>query len=149
MNDSDKQCSVCAKSFTQKKNLYAHMRTVHELEPLSKPEPTFECDICNKKFSCLSTLSRHIRQTHNNINNEHDYSSTGAARKARLICPYDTCNEEFLNYVKLREHLSEQHCIDVAYEELTFNSNAGWLIIKKRECIYQYTLFKENAIEHL
>nr|XP_023015155.1 uncharacterized protein LOC111504707 [Leptinotarsa decemlineata] len=128
MDSASSKCSVCDTEFTEKKNLYRHLRKFHQIEPLeyiSKPVPKFECSVCAKHFSYLSSLLRHIRQNHL-TDDEGDYLNIGAVRKIRILCPHKICNEEFMNYKKLREHLLEQHDVHVEYEELTFNSIAGF-----------------------
>lgn len=121
--DKPKSKCVCGMEFKQKKNLYAHMRKQHNIEPLQPTiiERNFECDFCGSKFCSQSTIIRHIRKFHTDKNNK----LIGSNKKISLACPYGECREYFRNYEVLRKHLAEKHDFCVEYEDLTFDSMEG------------------------
>ena len=52
------KCDSCSSSFTQKRNLAAHIRLVHE------GINTFLCEICNKAFGSNSAMKKHVSSVH-------------------------------------------------------------------------------------
>ena len=51
----ERRCPTCTKVFTLKKNLYRHVRHVHERQN------NYECGICQKRFSRKSHRDMHLR----------------------------------------------------------------------------------------
>lgn len=116
-------CSICDKIFTKKKNLYAHQRNIHKIEPLLKnhiSDSKYECDFCQQKFVSKSSVVRHIKNFHQNTNETHN--------QRRIICPCETCEKIFPSHVQLRQHLSNAHDITIEYDELEFNSIEGKIL---------------------
>lgn len=111
------QCAFCKKSFSDKKSFYVHCRKFHDMEPL--PLKYFECKFCSAKFSSIKTLNIHIKEC-TPVN-----SGQNITNELRIICPYGTCNEEFITFVRQRKHLSDIHDINVEYEKLNFCDITG------------------------
>jgi len=107
------KCSICDTKFTQKKNLYAHLRNIHGSDSLAVNN--FICTVCEKTFKVQKTLDSHIKKYHTNGNGN---------RETRIICPYD-CNEPLFKYSKLRIHLFEKHNITIEVKEIRFSTIAG------------------------
>lgn len=127
-------CTICQREFTHKKNLYAHFRNIHKIEPLKKQEPKIDCLQCSAKFISKSSLLRHKRNFHPNPDMDHDYS--GPSRKTRLTCPFDACSEAFMLYCKLRDHLKDAHDFVVELEERTFENTKGVSNLNLLDCSY-------------
>lgn len=82
---SEIKCSICDTKFTQKKNLYAHLRNIHGSDSLGINN--YVCKVCEKTFKVQKTLDTHIKKYHKNGD---------ANRETRIICPYNECNEPLL-----------------------------------------------------
>lgn len=116
MEENKFKCPTCAKVFTQKKNLYAHSRNIHNVELHQSKVQNVVCKFCQKQFSTEKYLSEHIKKFH---------EIQPSTKETRIKCPYNTCMEKVSSFVTLRNHLSENHYINVELEELTFNNIAG------------------------
>lgn len=54
-NQQQHACQKCGKSFTLRKNLFRHMKTIHY-----RSNQHYRCDICNKRYISKIDLSRHM-----------------------------------------------------------------------------------------
>ncbi|XP_069363635.1 metacaspase-2-like [Maniola hyperantus] len=119
MNIFKNQC-MCGIEFKQRKNLYAHMRKLHNIEPFQQQikAENYICDFCGRKFVCQSSIIRHLRRTHSDSNNK----LIGVNKKANLTCPHGKCSINFRTYEVLREHLAKKHDFQLEFEELSFSS---------------------------
>ena len=54
-------CAECPKVFTQKQNLWRHVRGIH------KGLQNYKCDKCPKSFSLKENLSRHVKSIHEGV----------------------------------------------------------------------------------
>lgn len=115
------KCEDCKHVFSQRKNLYAHMRRFHNKEPISKKKENNNilCNSCSKLFGNKRALLRHIKNSHNE--DDHNYSNP-TKNGSRLLCPIDDCNERFSRYRSLDKHLNLKHSFKVETEYLEFNS---------------------------
>ncbi|GFQ86500.1 d-ribitol-5-phosphate cytidylyltransferase [Trichonephila clavata] len=57
------QCSLCAKTYTMNKNLYQHMRKVHNVNPQMKGKIRCPLD-CEENFSSHKDLRKHLETLH-------------------------------------------------------------------------------------
>lgn len=62
MADMQHKCEKCSKTFTAKKNLYQHVRVVHEEQKLHK------CGICQKTFARKSHKEMHLKTCSMKVN---------------------------------------------------------------------------------
>ena len=88
-------CAVCAKSFSQNKNLLRHQRNACKGSKTDTAPTTpsiHTCTECNKTFSSISNLLRHARSHH---------SSQGD----NLTCA--TCGKMYTRTDKFREHTAK------------------------------------------
>lgn len=117
------KCTECNQFFTMKKNLYVHLRKLHNQEPCESKEKSFKCDTCEKMFASKYTLERHFRNYHQS-KTEHTYS-TGSKNVSRLRCPEDNCGDVLSDYKTLRNHLLETHSLNTPLQEMEFSSLKG------------------------
>lgn len=61
--DTVLSCDVCDKVFTLKKNLWAHLRKVHQLE-LKLDNGKIKCSECSEFFSRFVQLRDHLTTVH-------------------------------------------------------------------------------------
>lgn len=111
------KCDFCDKMFKHRKTMYAHVRKVHDRDPLSTKN--YKCDLCYKKFTTIKTLHQHTQNFHNCDNNLKEI------RQTRIICPLSECEEQLYTLVKQRTHLTEKHGIEIEFEETKFDSITG------------------------
>lgn len=112
------KCPNCVATFTLKKNMYAHCRTIHQFEHLSKKPKISQCHICDLKFANEKCSSQHMKKFHN---------SSISKKQTRIKCPYESCEENLCTSLKLREHLCVKHNITVELEKITFDDLKGTL----------------------
>lgn len=55
-------CTYCEKRFSATKNMYRHVRTVHNIEP--EISNKIICPQCEKSFESYSKLRLHIKDDH-------------------------------------------------------------------------------------
>lgn len=114
------KCTECDTAFTFKKNLYAHLRNIHQKEPfVSKKNPDFTCTVCLKIFSSKNSLMVHSR--YHERDGDHNYPKKSQNR-SRLLCPYESCVKMLFNHAALRNHLKEEHSVTIELENLEFTS---------------------------
>ena len=82
------KCTTCNKSYSQKKKLKRHMKTVHSNEE-------FECNTCNKSYSNKEALKRHLQFVHSN---------------EKFKC--SKCNKSYSNKDNLNRHMKFVHVND-------------------------------------
>jgi len=121
------KCSICDTKFTQKKNLYAHLRNIHGSDSLDVNN--FICTVCEKIFKVQKTLDTHIKKYHKNGDKN---------RETRIICPYDKCNEPLFKFSKLRIQLFEKHNITIEVKELSFSTIAGNTFMNNNKLMISY-----------
>ncbi|XP_049779353.1 uncharacterized protein LOC126176251 [Schistocerca cancellata] len=122
MSDSQEtlyKCEECSSEFKMRKNLYAHMRKVHELDiHVSKKGKGSElCPQCGIAFMRCSSLKRHQITVHGMKSEEN-------SRKCRIICPQ--CSLSFLTYDTLRTHIQENHDVSFECQEIEFGCLADF-----------------------
>ncbi|XP_049939119.1 uncharacterized protein LOC126413260 [Schistocerca serialis cubense] len=107
------KCEECSSEFKMRKNFYAHMRKVHELDiHVSKKGKGSElCPQCGIAFMRCSSLKRHQITVHGMKSEEN-------SRKCRIICPQ--CSLSFLTYDTLRTHIQENHDVSFECQEIEF-----------------------------
>lgn len=110
------KCSQCEKTFTQKKNLYALSRKFHQIELVTEKVKTAECNICDEQFSNEQPLNNHQKKYH-----QIQTSTT----QTRIKCPHETCKRDLFTFAKLRDHLVDEHNINIELQEITFNNMTG------------------------
>lgn len=115
--ESKVKCSFCDKTFIHKKNWYAHVRKIHDFEPLL--EKDLKCETCNSKFSTNKSLIAHAKKYHP------QNKTTKRTKQTRIICPFEDCQEELFTLVKQRKHLLEKHEIIIELEEIKLNEMTG------------------------
>lgn len=116
METNSHNCKFCNKTFTQKKSLYVHCRKFHDTDIL--PDKPFKCEECEIQFSTQKTLTVHSYNIHK--------KNEKTKLQCRIICPIDICEEKDLKtYVKLREHLTYCHGLEIEYEEKHFGDISG------------------------
>jgi len=98
--------------------MYAHCRTIHQFEHLSKKSKFSQCHFCDLKFSSEKCSSQHMKKFHN---------SSISKKQTRIKCPYESCEENLITSLKLREHLCVKHDIAVELEKITFDDLKGTL----------------------
>lgn len=86
-------CETCAKVFTSKKNLNAHIKSKHR----EKTNERFTCVICNKPYEYQRSLAHHIRVVHQNLGSTNVQFSCNE-------CGYKT---KYKNH--LTRHISKLH----------------------------------------
>lgn len=139
--DSFWTCSFCKKNFTQKNNLYVHIRKFHDTEPL--PEKDFACNICNAQFSTQGTLSVHTKKFHNTD----VVKKTTRQTQTRIICLYKNCEEMLFTFPNQRKHLTQKHGINIELEVLHFEAIAGkvFIISQKIKFFIVYFFFDSRV----
>ena len=55
------KCTICDATFTEKRNLIAHVQIIHDGKKLPKK---YECLICSSKYVSNGELNRHVREVH-------------------------------------------------------------------------------------
>lgn len=58
-------CVFCEKTFALRKNLYAHMRNVHKVQPCIKSRKNLVCSSCSSLQKSYSDLRKHSADVHN------------------------------------------------------------------------------------
>jgi len=82
-----------------------------------------------------------MKTFHNNSTNE---------KHTRIVCPYDSCEENLFTSVKLREHLCVKHNITVELEEITFDNLKGILYSHSDSlCVSCYDGFPIKSFHNL
>lgn len=113
-------CKECNAEFTKRKNLYQHLRKIHqksesqvsdEFKPVDKK---FFCVKCFKTYATRPSLSRHKR-TH-----EGDFRP---AHRSRIKCP--ECTDSFRTSALLRAHLVNEHLMELYHENMVFKGETG------------------------
>ncbi|XP_047118783.1 uncharacterized protein LOC124799264 [Schistocerca piceifrons] len=122
MSDSQEtlyKCEECCSEFKMRKNLYAHMRKVHELDiHVSKKGKGSElCPQCGIAFMRCSSLKHHQITVHGMKSEEN-------SRKCRIICPQYSLS--FLTYDTLRTHIQENHDVSFECQEIEFGCLADF-----------------------
>ncbi|XP_045781491.1 uncharacterized protein LOC123878347 isoform X2 [Maniola jurtina] len=142
MNIFKHQC-MCGIEFKQRKNLYAHMRKLHNIEPFQQQikVENYICDFCGRKFACQSSIIRHLRRNHSDSNNK----LIGVNKKTSLRCPYGKCSLNFRTYEVLREHLAKKHNFQIEFEELSFSSIEDFDQWKDRMQLQTASLYTQST----
>ena len=85
--DTSYPCPICKYTFTQKRNLYTHIKVVHE------GKKAFKCDKCQKQFGIGSSLTSHIKTVHE--------------KKRDYKC--EKCSSAFGCSSNLKRHITSHH----------------------------------------
>lgn len=107
------KCSECYSVFTQKKNLYAHIRKFHD-KHYEIPRERVKHSKCDRKI----IVSHHVE-------NDHTYRKNNTQNMSRLLCAEDNCSERFFTYNELRKHLTIKHDVSIEVENHVFDSLEG------------------------
>ena len=106
-------CDKCDKSFSQKANFIAHIKSVHE-------NVRYKCDKCNKNFTQKGNLDTHVKSVHDNVQFNCDKCKKSFSSKngltfhirsihenVRFDC--DKCDKSFSQKGYLNTHIKSVH----------------------------------------
>jgi hypothetical protein len=83
-------------------------------------EVSFSCPHCDSKYQKSDSLRKHLRRNHN----------TTAAEPTNK-CNEPNCDKAFFKIDDLRKHLQQDHNINLAFEQLIFNTMEEFDVWKK------------------
>tara|TARA_B100000378_G_scaffold251896_1_gene226899 strand:- start:79 stop:1155 length:1077 start_codon:yes stop_codon:yes gene_type:complete len=98
---SNLKCLHCDKVFTQKDNLYRHIRKQHDTTPQLR-KGDHECEICQERFIRKYNLYNHVRTIH---------GAEPDTTEKNYVCQW--CTEPFRGYIKRKPTLIAEKEIDV------------------------------------
>lgn len=124
-------CEICGNTFSQKKSLIRHKRTIHSIEHQRNntnraEKGSLQCDICSKVFASKRLISNHFYYDHNAKQSRDKYVCDMCGRKyaskytirTHLLghigikeykCEYGCSNESFLHLSGLKRHYQLKH----------------------------------------
>ena len=118
-NDTDKlfTCSMCDKTFADRKYLKLHFTVNHTTDsqkdtsevtnsdPLNKPYP---CSLCDKSYTDPSNLRRHNRNTHTSEEPRSlPEQNISEPQNKPFSCP--SCDKFFADHSRLQRHVTMKH----------------------------------------
>ena len=108
------ECDVCAATFTTRRSMQRHYKTIHELQ-------TADCNLCGRTFGGRDNLRTHIKTVH---------------EKIRFPCT--KCDRQFSQQYKLKEHKRNVHDPKCEFCKLSFENEEDFNRHIQEEHINKY-----------
>ncbi|KAK9507218.1 hypothetical protein O3M35_007125 [Rhynocoris fuscipes] len=112
-------CKYCGSVYTQKTNLYRHIRQIHKSKgclTLEQVPDYYSCTSCQCKFKTKSLLSFHEALLH-------------PIRKGKLVIPCPVC-EFSASKAELLAHYRDKHNVEIIIEEHNFKKALDFYLWK-------------------
>lgn len=90
---------------------------IHRDEVKTTADHSNQCRLCNKSFSKKTNLDKHLR-------NVHGISSIATSRNT-IHCLEELCLFSCKDITTLREHLIQEHQIDMEVQNVKFQTQKG------------------------